>query len=157
VTEKTDRLQISKILAERIRGLRMLRGLTQEEVAEAIGCHESAVSRWESASRMPPCADVLALAELFGVSVDELLGRRDQPTRRDSALLDKALLDQLGAAGDTQEFDELVSKLGQQAIWVAIPEGAIVVPLSEALRRTKEIAERFPESKFADRLFRPRR
>jgi transcriptional regulator with XRE-family HTH domain len=157
VTEKTDRLQISKILAERIRGLRMLRGLTQEEVAEAIGCHESAVSRWESASRMPPCADVLALAELFGVSVDELLGRRDQPTRRDSALLDKALLDQLGAAGDTQEFDELVSKLGQQAIWVAIPEGAIVVPLSEALRRTKDIAERFPESKFADRLFRPRR
>lgn len=157
MTEKTDRLQISKILAERIRGLRMLRGLTQEEVAEAIGCHESAVSRWESASRMPPCADVLALAELFGVSVDELLGRRDQPTRRDSALLDKALLDQLGAAGDTQEFDELVSKLGQQAIWVAIPEGAIVVPLSEALRRTKDIAERFPESKFADRLFRPRR
>lgn len=157
MTEKTDRRQISKTLAERIRELRMLRGLTQEDVAEAIGCHESAVSRWESASRMPPCTDVLALAELFGVSVDELLGRRDQPTRRDSALLDQALLDQLGAAADTEEFDALVSKLGQQAIWVAIPDGAIVVPLAEALRRTKDIAERFPDSKFADRLFRPRR
>lgn len=156
VTEKPDRRQLSQILAERIRELRALRGLTQEDVAAALGCHESAVSRWESASRMPPCTDVLALAELFRVSVDELLGRKDQPTRRESALLDKALLDRLGAARDTREFDRLVGELGDQAIWVEVPAGAVLVPLSEALRRTKDVAKRFPKSRFADRLFRPK-
>jgi transcriptional regulator with XRE-family HTH domain len=155
VTDKTDRRELSKTIAERIRELRMLRGLTQEDVAEALGCHESAVSRWESASRMPPCTDVLAMAELFKVSVDDLLGRRDQPTRRDAALLDQPLLDRLGAAKDTREFDRMVSKLGQQAVWLAVPEGAILVPLSEAIRRAKALAERFPDSRYADRLFRP--
>jgi transcriptional regulator with XRE-family HTH domain len=155
VTNQTDRRQLSKTIAERIRELRMRRGLTQDEVAEAIGCHESAVSRWESASRLPPCTDVLALAELFNVSVDELLGRQDHPTRRESALLDQPLLDRLGSAKNTREFDQMVSKLGQQAVWIAVPEGAIMVPLSEALRRAKALAERFPDSRYSDRLFRP--
>ncbi len=68
-------------LAARLRELRARRGFTQDHVAKRLGCHESAVSRWESGSRFPTGEDLVALADLFEVSTDDLLGRRapDRP------------------------------------------------------------------------------
>ena len=154
---KTDprRAELAKIVAARLRELRARRNLTQDQVAQAIGCHESAVSRWESGSRLPPCQDILALADLFRVSCDELLGRREQYLMVSSALVDQALLDRLAAAQTTEEFDSIVASRGEQAIWVPLEDGAVVVSVAEAMRRTKEIANRFPDSRFRDRLFRP--
>ncbi|HIE71495.1 MAG TPA: XRE family transcriptional regulator, partial [Planctomycetes bacterium] len=65
-------------MATRLRELRARRGLTQDHVAKRLGCHESAVSRWESGSRFPTGEDLVALADLFDVSTDDLLGRSRQ-------------------------------------------------------------------------------
>lgn len=60
-------------LGQMIASLRKARGMTQLELAEKMGVTDKAVSKWE---RDLCCPDIYALpklAELFGVSVDELI------------------------------------------------------------------------------------
>lgn len=54
--------------------LRKARGLTQQGLADALGVSFQTVSKWENQVTMPDITMLPALAELFGVSVDELLG-----------------------------------------------------------------------------------
>lgn len=61
-------------LAENIRRFRKARGITQEQLAEAMGVTVGAVSKWETGSSMPDIGLIIALAELFDTSVDVLLG-----------------------------------------------------------------------------------
>lgn len=152
-----QRKELAKVVAGKLRELRARRNLTQDQVARAVGCHESAVSRWESGSRLPPCTDILALAELYNVSSDELLGRREQPTMQSAALIDQRLLDRLATCETTEEFDRTVAEAAEHAVWLPIEDGSVVVPVAEAMRRAREVADRFPDSRFADRLFRPGR
>jgi transcriptional regulator with XRE-family HTH domain len=143
-------------LASRLRELRARRGFTQDQVAKRLGCHESAVSRWESGSRFPTGEDLVALADLFEVSTDDLLGRDRQYAAAGSALVDQRLLESLAAAESIEEFDRLISANDEQAIWLPVPDGAVLVPVAEAMRWTRKVAEKHKASAFVDRLFRPR-
>ncbi len=53
--------------------LRKEKNLTQTELAEKLGITNKAVSKWETGEAMPDTAQLLPLAEILGVSVDELL------------------------------------------------------------------------------------
>ncbi|MBL9078196.1 MAG: helix-turn-helix transcriptional regulator [Planctomycetes bacterium] len=143
-------------LASRLRELRARRGFTQDHVAKRLGCHESAVSRWESGSRFPTGEDLVALADLFEVSTDDLLGRSRQYAANGSALVDMRLLEQLAAADNTAEFDRLIAAHEEQAIWLPVPDGAVLIPVAEAMRWTRKVADKHRGSSFVDRLFRPR-
>lgn len=57
-----------------IKRLRIGKGLTQEQLADALCVSAAAVSKWEAKSTMPDITMLFPLARLFGVSVDELLG-----------------------------------------------------------------------------------
>ncbi len=59
---------------EQIAFLRKQKGLTQEELAKALGVTNQAVSKWESGQCCPDIQLLPDLATLFEVSVDELLG-----------------------------------------------------------------------------------
>jgi transcriptional regulator with XRE-family HTH domain len=60
-------------LAERLVALRRAAGLTQHELAEALGVAQSTVAQWER-SQTPPRSDVLPqMGRIFGVSVEEIL------------------------------------------------------------------------------------
>jgi HTH-type transcriptional regulator, cell division transcriptional repressor len=143
-------------LAARLRELRARRGLTQDHVAKRLGCHESAVSRWESGSRFPTGEDLVSLADLFEVSTDDLLGRGRQYATGGSALVDMRLLESLSAAESTAEFDALIAQHEEQAVWLPVPEGAVLVPVAEAMRWARKVADKHKDSQFVDRLFRPR-
>ena len=54
--------------------LRKSRGFTQQELADLLGVSFQTVSKWENRVTMPDITMLPALAELFAVSVDELLG-----------------------------------------------------------------------------------
>ena len=125
-------------------------------MAKRLGCHESAVSRWESGSRFPTGEDLVALADLFEVSTDDLLGRMRQYAAAGSALVDQRLLGSLAAAESTEEFDRLIAASDEQAVWLPVPEGGVIVPVAEAMRWTRKVADKHKASKFVDRLFRPR-
>lgn len=61
------------ILAEKITELRKKAGLSQEQLAEAVGVSRQAISKWESAQSIPDMNKILALSKFFGVSTDYLL------------------------------------------------------------------------------------
>ena len=60
---------------ERIRALREDNDLTQAKVGKAIGIGQRTYAYYESGERMIPPKVLCALADLYGVSVDYLLGR----------------------------------------------------------------------------------
>ena len=59
-------------LGKKIRQLRFKAGLTQEQLAEKLGIGAQAVSKWENAAAMPDISSLPLLAEIFGVSIDDL-------------------------------------------------------------------------------------
>lgn len=52
-------------------------GMTQREVAAAIGVDQSAVSLWETGRTMPRASVLIRLAKLYGVTVDDLLSESE--------------------------------------------------------------------------------
>ena len=59
--------------SKKLQELRKQKGLTQEEVAEALFVSRSAVSKWESGRGYPGIDSLKEIAGLFSVTVDELL------------------------------------------------------------------------------------
>ncbi|MBQ7921817.1 MAG: helix-turn-helix transcriptional regulator [Clostridia bacterium] len=59
-------------LGTKIRELRKMRNLTQEELAEKLNISNQAVSKWENGTCYPDMAQIPVLANFFGVSLDEL-------------------------------------------------------------------------------------
>ncbi|MDJ0345554.1 helix-turn-helix transcriptional regulator [Streptomyces sp. H10-C2] len=65
-----------------IRDARTARGLTQAQVAAALGCSRSAVATWETTGGLPRPDRLRQLAELLGVAVAELLPGGAAPSLR---------------------------------------------------------------------------
>ena len=59
-------------LGKKIRQLRFKAGLTQEQLADKLGIGAQSVSKWENAVSMPDISALPLLAEIFGVSIDDL-------------------------------------------------------------------------------------
>ncbi len=67
---------------EILRKERKRKGLTQAELGERLGVKQQAICKWEKNESEPSSEDLLTLANMYGVSVDYLLGRepmRDVP------------------------------------------------------------------------------
>ncbi|MDO4280171.1 MAG: helix-turn-helix transcriptional regulator [Peptococcaceae bacterium] len=60
-------------LGEVLRAERAAHKMTQEFVAESLGVSRQAVSKWENGSSDPSTTNLLALAKLYGTSVEALL------------------------------------------------------------------------------------
>lgn len=60
---------------QRIAQLRRERGMTQEAMAQKLGITNQAVSKWESDQCCPDIMQLPALADLLGITLDELFGR----------------------------------------------------------------------------------
>lgn len=60
-------------IAQRLAELRREKGYSQEELAERLGLSRQAVSKWERAESSPDTGNLVALAKLYGVTLDELL------------------------------------------------------------------------------------
>lgn len=58
---------------EKLQELRKQRGLTQEELAEALYVSRTAISKWESGRGYPNIDSLKAISKFFSVSLDELL------------------------------------------------------------------------------------
>lgn len=61
-------------ISENLKRLRISRGLTQEELAAALGVSGQAVSRWETGTACPDIEILPGIANYFSVSLDELCG-----------------------------------------------------------------------------------
>lgn len=59
---------------ERLREIRIKKGLTQQELANMIGASKSLISCYESGKRTPSLENVISFMQIFGVSANYLLG-----------------------------------------------------------------------------------
>lgn len=60
-------------ISDRIQSLRKSRGITQEQLADAVGVSRQAVSKWEAEQASPDLERIVAMAEYFDVTTDYLL------------------------------------------------------------------------------------
>ena len=70
------------ILYEHLRFLRENRGIKQAEMAKAIGIGVHTYQRYEYGHREPPLATLIALADYYDMSLDELVCRDWKPGKR---------------------------------------------------------------------------
>lgn len=64
-------------LGERLRNLRIEKHLRQDQVARLVNVEKSSISMYETGMRQPSYATFVRLADVFNVSTDYLLGRRN--------------------------------------------------------------------------------
>lgn len=65
-------------IANRLVNLRKENGLSQEQLAEKIGVSRQAVSKWERSEASPDTDNIILLARLYNISLDELLRTEDE-------------------------------------------------------------------------------
>jgi transcriptional regulator with XRE-family HTH domain len=62
-------------IGEKIQELRQSRGMTQKRLSELIGTNNSVISNWEAERIEPTLFNCILLADVFGISLDELACR----------------------------------------------------------------------------------
>jgi DNA-binding XRE family transcriptional regulator len=70
---RTEKAETRKSLGEALKENRTRCKMTQEFVAEALGVSRQAVSKWENGTSDPSTSNLIAAANLFGISATELL------------------------------------------------------------------------------------
>ncbi len=85
-------------LADRLVELRKEHKLSQEALAEKLGLSRQAISKWERAEASPDTDNLIALAELYGITLDQLLGNetvksepQPQPVKSEKLLTEKQI------------------------------------------------------------------
>lgn len=122
-----------------LRTLRTERGYTQTEVAAALNLTSQAVSKWENGSGMPDVTQLVPLADFYGVTVDRLLGRKDDAAER--------------------EVTEFIEKYSHNTLYpvqlyrdhhnITIKE-AFTAVLNESRRRTEDVPRIVSETEHAE-------
>ena len=65
---------------QRLRDLREDNDLTQAKLAKKLGMSQTGYSKYETGENDIPTQILIKLADLYGTSIDYLLGRTDNPT-----------------------------------------------------------------------------
>ncbi len=66
-----------KLFADRLRAIRIARGMSQEEMAKKLGTSKQVISRYETAQRIPKISAVEEYAKKLGVDIMYFLGGND--------------------------------------------------------------------------------
>lgn len=64
---------------QRIEDLRIDHDMTQQEIADMLGCQREVYRRYEKGTRTIPVEFLIKLSRFYGVSVDYILGEKDDP------------------------------------------------------------------------------
>ncbi len=90
-------------LPENIKRYRKSMGITQEELAEALGVTVGAVSKWENGNNAPDILTLMEIADFFNISIDELLSY-DMSSKKIEDICDR-----IGTLCAERRYDEAVS------------------------------------------------
>lgn len=76
--EVLETKDIKFIIAANIKRLRSNAGMTQLELAEKLNYSDKAISKWERAEALPDITVLSKIADIFGITVDEITSEPDQ-------------------------------------------------------------------------------
>ena len=71
-------------LGENIKKYRQQKDMTQTQLASVFNVSEQAVSRWENGNTYPDISLLPAIADYFGISIDELMGMENYKDERET-------------------------------------------------------------------------
>lgn len=74
----------SNKFSQRLKELRLKKGLTQTELGEKVGVKQSTFTNWENGKREPSYENLVKLADLLEVSLDSLFGREQMKVKKRS-------------------------------------------------------------------------
>ena len=142
---------------EKIVRLRKTKGMTQEELALAVGVSRQAVYKWECGQSYPEVAKLLELKLLFGISIDNLLDESyeiappEKKKRKRAARVTVSSAEENKEAVPTEEPIEVINE-AEPVIEVTVPE---VSPITEvkAAPEAKEAVNTEKKRGFFSRLF----
>lgn len=91
--------------ANRLLQYRKQHNLSQEELAEKIGVSRQAVSKWERSEASPDTDNLISLAEVYGVSLDELLKGKPDNTEQENNNTQAADTEEPTETNETENVD----------------------------------------------------
>ncbi len=122
---------MEQTLGKRIVSHRKRLGLTQDQLADRLGVTAQAVSKWENDQSCPDIAMLPRLAELFGISTDELLGLEQKVVHEAEVVEESGAMHHVEIETDghnTWEFKLDNSRKGSlgMAVWVTLVGGLLL-------------------------------
>ena len=157
--------------SEKLIRLRKIKGMTQDELASAVGVSRQAVYKWESGQSYPEVLKLIELKRLFEISIDDLLDEsfeiplpEKKKRKRSEKKQTETTVERLTppeAAEEEIKFTE-PSEKKEETVVIAAVEEAVDTTLEKAVEepekteeKEKEIKESAPEKKvgFFGRLF----
>ena len=109
-------------LGKMISSLRKKKGMTQAELAEKMGVTDKAVSKWERDLSCPDISSLPKLAEIFDISVDELMqvktGLKEKQNSKVSEIIDTVLKAVATAAGVATVALTVLNKLDAKSAFI---------------------------------------
>ena len=92
---------------DRLKELRYKKELSQRELASILNMSPSTIAMYETGQREPDAETLSKIADFFGVTIDYLLGRTDNPNPEDSTIDDEimAIMRDLGPDITLQFYD----------------------------------------------------
>ncbi len=118
-------------IANRLVNLRKEKGLSQEQLAEKIGVSRQAVSKWERSEASPDTDNIILLARLYNISLDELLRTEDEIPKAEETEEEEI----------TEQHEEALETVGQDASAEQSGEAESTPPESSELPPPKEAAK----------------
>lgn len=76
-------------LADRLVALRKENGYSQEVLAEKLGLSRQSISKWERAEASPDTDNLIALAQVYNMTLDELLGNDQSAPKKGTKVKEK--------------------------------------------------------------------
>jgi transcriptional regulator with XRE-family HTH domain len=77
-------------ISTKLKELRIKEGLSQEKLAEQLMVSRQAVSKWENGEALPDMENMVALAKLYNISLDELVGINSNNVGSDETAFQKS-------------------------------------------------------------------
>lgn len=79
-------------LGEKLKSCRTKKKLSQEKVAELVGVSRQAVTKWENNQTVPNSNNLITLASIYGVSLDELVTETQEDEKSKNPILRSNLI-----------------------------------------------------------------
>lgn len=95
-------------IGEKLYNHRKKAGLSQEELAEKIGVSRQAVSKWERDESSPDTNNLIALAKLYNISLDELLSNETVTSQEATDNTVNIKIDDTNETGDKKQIDSRI-------------------------------------------------
>ena len=134
---------------EKLVKLRKLKGLTQDELASAVGVSRQAVYKWESGQSYPEVPKLVELKLIFGISIDDLLDESYEvvlPEKKKRKRLSTEQKAAIEAKVEAEEAPAVEEPAVEPAPEAPAAEPVVEAPVAEAPAEEAPVVEPAPEA-----------